>query len=53
MVAGGYSVERILKAYTDLAHDDVNAALEYAAKMVALRGMLPTYGMGCNGFWQR
>jgi len=34
MVAGGYTVDRILTAYPDLARDDVNAALEYAAKVV-------------------
>jgi uncharacterized protein (DUF433 family) len=34
MVAGGYSLERILAAYPDLTSDDVNAALEYAAKVV-------------------
>lgn len=34
MVAGGYTVERILAAYPDLTSDDVNAALEYAAKVV-------------------
>jgi uncharacterized protein (DUF433 family) len=34
MVAGGYTVDRILEAYPDLAHDDVNAALEYAAQVI-------------------
>jgi uncharacterized protein (DUF433 family) len=34
MVAGGYTVDRILTAYPDLTRDDVNAALEYAAKVV-------------------
>lgn len=34
MVAGGYTLERILTAYPDLTLDDVNAALEYAAKVV-------------------
>ena len=34
MVAGGYTLERILAAYPDLVSDDVNAALEYAAKVI-------------------
>ena len=34
MVAGGYTVDRILAAYPDLTRDDVNAALEYAARVV-------------------
>ena len=34
MVAGGYTVERILGAYPDLTADDVNAALEYVARVV-------------------
>ena len=34
MVAGGYTVERILAAYPDLTGEDVNGALEYAAKVV-------------------
>lgn len=34
MVAGGYTVDRILAAYPDLTRDDVNAALEYAAQVI-------------------
>ena len=34
MVAGGYTVDRVLEAYPDLTREDVNAALEYAAKVV-------------------
>jgi uncharacterized protein (DUF433 family) len=34
MVAGGYTVDRILDAYPDLAREDVNAALEYAAHVI-------------------
>lgn len=34
MVAGGYTVERILTAYPDLTREDVNAALEYAARVI-------------------
>jgi uncharacterized protein (DUF433 family) len=35
LVAGGYSLERILLTYPELAKEDVSAALEYAATMVA------------------
>ena len=35
MVAGGYTVERILQAYPELTAADVSATLEYAAEMVA------------------
>ena len=31
MVAGAYTVERVLAAYPDLTSEDVSAALEYAA----------------------
>jgi uncharacterized protein (DUF433 family) len=34
MVAGGYSVDKILASYPDLAREDVIAALEYAARVV-------------------
>ena len=34
MLADGYTVDRMLAAYPDLTRDDVNAALEYAAKVV-------------------
>jgi len=34
MVAGGYTVDRILAAYPDLTRDDVNEALEYAAQVI-------------------
>jgi uncharacterized protein (DUF433 family) len=30
MVAGGYTVDRILATYPDLTREDVNAALQYA-----------------------
>jgi uncharacterized protein (DUF433 family) len=35
MVAGGYSVERIVEAYPELSPVAVSAALEYAARVVA------------------
>lgn len=34
MVAGGYSIDRILESYPDLRREDVAAALEYAARVV-------------------
>lgn len=35
MVAGGYGSERIVQAYPELTAEDVSAALEYAAEVVA------------------
>jgi uncharacterized protein (DUF433 family) len=32
MLAGGYTVERIVQAYPELTSADVSAALEYAAQ---------------------
>jgi uncharacterized protein (DUF433 family) len=34
MVAGGYSVERILESYPELTAVDITDALEYAARVV-------------------
>lgn len=34
LVAGGYSVERILVAYSELTREDISAALEYAANVI-------------------
>ena len=34
MVAGGYTVDRILESYPELAREDVVAALEYSAQVV-------------------
>jgi uncharacterized protein (DUF433 family) len=34
MVAGAYTVERIVLAYPSLTPDDVSAALRYAAQVV-------------------
>jgi len=34
MVAGGYTVDRILESYPELTREDVVAALEYAAQVV-------------------
>ena len=35
MVAGGYNSDRILQAYPELTMEDVSAALEYAAEVIA------------------
>lgn len=34
LVAGGYTVERIVESYPELSPEDVSAALEYAAHLV-------------------
>lgn len=34
MVAGGYTVDRILQAYPELTREMVQAALEYAASVI-------------------
>lgn len=34
MVAGGYTVDKILEAYPELTAEDIAAALEYAARVV-------------------
>lgn len=33
-IAGGYTVDRVLAAYPELAREQVQAALEYAAEVV-------------------
>ena len=33
MVAGGYTVDRILESFPDLTREDVTVALEYAARV--------------------
>jgi len=34
MVAGGYTIEDIMKAYPELSRDSIQSALEYAAMVV-------------------
>jgi uncharacterized protein (DUF433 family) len=34
MIAGGYTIDKILASYPDLDREDVAAALEYAARVV-------------------
>jgi uncharacterized protein (DUF433 family) len=41
MVAGGYSIDRILTSYPGLNEEDVKAALEYAAQVVDEEQVIP------------
>ena len=34
MVAGGYTIDRVLASYPDLTREDAVAALEYAAQVI-------------------
>lgn len=34
MIAGGYSIERVLECYPELTREDLQAALEYAARVI-------------------
>jgi uncharacterized protein (DUF433 family) len=34
MLAGGYTIERIIESYSELGREDITAALEYASDMV-------------------
>ena len=34
MIAGGYTMDRVLESYPELTREDVQAALEYAAKVI-------------------
>ena len=34
MVAGGYTIERILEAYPELTREDVAGALDYASQVI-------------------
>ena len=41
MLAGGYTVDRILEAYPELTREDVSAAIEYASQVVDEEKVLP------------
>lgn len=41
MIAGGYTVDRILESYPELTREDVVAALEYAAQVVDEEQVVP------------
>lgn len=34
MIAGGYTIDRVLEAYPELAKEDVSAALDYATQVI-------------------
>ncbi len=34
MIAGGYSIDRVLEAYPELTRDDVTEALDYATQVI-------------------
>ncbi|MDH5718643.1 MAG: DUF433 domain-containing protein [Spirochaetia bacterium] len=34
MIAGGYTIERIIEAYPELKKEDITAALEYASEVI-------------------
>lgn len=41
MVAGGYTLSRIIDAYPELTNDDVTAALEYASQVIDEEKVIP------------
>jgi len=41
MLAGGYTVERILQAYPELTREDVASALEYAGRVIDEERVIP------------
>lgn len=41
MLAGGYTVQRILQAYPELTGEDIAAALEYAGQVIDEERVIP------------
>jgi uncharacterized protein (DUF433 family) len=41
MIAGGYSIERVLSAYPELTREDVAAALDYAGQVIDEEKVIP------------
>ncbi len=41
MIAGGYTIDRVLESYSELTREDVTAALEYAARVVDEEQVIP------------
>ncbi|HXG35200.1 MAG TPA: DUF433 domain-containing protein [Bryobacteraceae bacterium] len=41
MIAGGYTLDRILESYPELTREDVVAALEYAAHVIDEEQVVP------------
>jgi uncharacterized protein (DUF433 family) len=34
MIAGGYTIEKVLEAYPELTRDDITEALDYASRVI-------------------
>jgi len=41
MIAGGYSLQRVLDTYPELKREDVTAALDYVAQVIDEEKVLP------------
>ena len=41
MIAGGYSIEKVLEAYPELTRQDVAAALDYASHVIDEEKVIP------------
>jgi uncharacterized protein (DUF433 family) len=41
MIAGGYTVEKVLEAYPELTPEDVAAALDYASQVIDEEKVIP------------
>jgi len=41
MIAGGYTVDRILEAYPELTREDVDAAIQYANQVIDEEKIIP------------
>lgn len=41
MIAGGYSVEKVLTAYPELTREDIAAALDYATHVIDEEKVIP------------
>jgi uncharacterized protein (DUF433 family) len=41
MVAGGYTMDRIIEAYPELTNNDVTAALQYASQVIDEEKVIP------------
>ncbi len=41
MIAGGYSIEKVLEAYPELKRQDVAAALDYASHVIDEEKVIP------------
>lgn len=41
MIAGGYTIEKLLEAYPELTRDDITAALDYAHQVIDEEKVIP------------